>query len=73
MKKKKKKIFNDKEIECTPSTYIKSCKNSLSSLAVSDKNLISSFKDNNLKNGILNLINNAYKYDEFNHIHRYSN
>ena len=70
---KKNKNFNDKEIECTPSTYIKSCKNSLSSLAVSDKNLISTIKDNNLKAGILNLINNAYKYDELNNLHRNSN
>lgn len=70
---KNNKNFNDKEIECTPSTYIKSCKNSLSSLAVSDKNLISTIKDNNLKTGILNLINNAYKYDELNNLHRNSN
>jgi len=70
---KNNKNFNDKEIEYTPSTYIKSCKNSLSSLAVSDKNLISTIKDNNLKNGILNLINNAYKYDELNNNHRNSN
>jgi hypothetical protein len=42
-------------------------------LAVSDKNLISIIKDNNLKNGILNLINNGYKYDELNNIHRNSN
>ena len=71
---KNNKNFNDnKEIECTPSTYIKSCKNSLSSLAVSDKNLILTIKDNNLKSGILNLINNGYKYDELNNIHRNSN
>ena len=70
---KNNKNCNDKEIECTPSTYIKSCKNSLSSLAVSDKNLISTIKDNNLKSGILNLINNGYKYDELNNILRNSN
>ena len=70
---KKNNNFNDKEIECTPSTYIKSCKNSLSSLAVSDKNLISAIKENNLKSGILNLINNAYKNDDLNNFHRNSN
>lgn len=65
---KNKNFINNKEVEYTPSTYIKSCKNSLSSLAVSDKNLIFPIKDNNLRNDILNKINNANKFDEFIHL-----
>ena len=49
----KNKTVNNKEVVCTPSTYIKSCKNSLSSLTISDKNLLS-FKNNNIKNNFIN-------------------
>jgi hypothetical protein len=59
-----KKLINNKENICTPSTYIRSCKNSLSSLTVSDKNLLLSIKENS-KNNILNRINKENLLREF--------
>ena len=52
------KLINNKENICTPSTYVGSYKNSLTSLTVSDKNnLLLSIKENSEKNDILNRIN----------------
>ena len=53
---------NNRDTVYTQSTYIKSCKNSLSSLTVSDKNLIT-YK----KNDFLNKLNNESKLDEYSH------
>ena len=64
----KNKIINYQDKENihihTPSTYIKTCKNSLSSITVSDKNLLLNIKENNFKNNYLNKINNECLFDE---------
>lgn len=72
--KSTKKIFSNKVKENihTPSTNIKSCKNSLSSLTVSDKNLLLNIQKNSSKNFLLNKINNGYLLDEL-YNNRYSN
>lgn len=62
---KNKNGSNNHEIEFTPSTYIKSCKNSLSSMGQSEKNLILNLKKNNLKNNILNKYYNGNRLDDF--------
>ena len=68
------RISNNKVKESiqTPSTHIKSCKNSLSSLTVSDKNVLLNVQENSSKNFSLNKINNGYLLDEL-YNNRYSN
>ena len=61
----KNKMSIYKENIQTPSTYVKSCKNSLSTLTLSEKNLLLSIKDNNMKNNILNKNNNGSTIDDF--------
>ena len=61
----KNKIGNKKENIQTPSTYAKSCKNSLSTLTISEKNLLLSIKDNNSKNNNLTKNNNGSIIDDF--------
>ena len=64
--KSTKRIFSNKIKENihTPSTNIKSCKNSLSSLTVSDNNLLLNIQEKSSKNFPLNKINNGYLLDE---------
>ena len=61
----KNKMSIHKENIQTPSTYIKSYKNSLSTLTLSERNLLLSIKDNNMKNNILNKNNNGSIIDDY--------